>query len=284
MRKRCPDLNFMNSLRFLTVSLFLVVLLPGCTTVKSVTSFLDEKDVREPFRSRDQYVRVVKQDSTKSAKPPANEHPVSLDEDQIRMALGSLEFALPKQTKTFPVFNKPELDLLSKHLSNALSAAGPDEDVAFAVVGKYKSVYGLASEEKFTSARVFYREGKLNIIFYAIQDKYWPQADRRMNPLSPGSRYTAKAHDWALISQIDQEYQKTSDGIRTDWIILDLAAMQARAEMGEKQAEAGTTAQPFWRSQKSVEERLKELDDLRQRKIITEDEYRTKRIDILKDL
>lgn len=269
---------------YLAVILIFCALLSSCSTVKTMTSFLDEKDAREPYRSRDQYVRVVKQDSTKSVKPPANEHPVSLDEDQIRMALGSLEFAVPKQTKTFPVFGKPELDLLSKHLSNALSVAGPDEDVAFAVIGNYKAIHGLAKEQMFTSARVFYREGKLNIIFYAIQDKYWPHADRRMNPMAPGSRFSAMPHDWALISQIDQEYQKTSDGIRTDWIILDLAAMQARAEMGEKQAEAGTTVQPFWRSQKSVEERLKELDDLRQRKIITEDEYRTKRIDILKDL
>jgi hypothetical protein len=269
------------SLSYLVILVALCVGSVGCSTVKA---FVNEKDAREPFRSRDQYVRVIKQDSTKSIKPPANEHPVSLDEDQLRMALGSLEFTLPKQTQSLPVFSKTELDLLSKHISNAIAVANPDEDVAFAVVGNFKAVYGLAKEEMFTSGRVFYRDGKLNIIFYEIQGKYWPRADRRMNPLAPGSRFMAVPHEWALLSQLDQEYYKTSEGLRTDWIILDLAAMQARAAMGEKQAESGTAVQPFWRTQKSVEERLKELDELKQKKIITEEEYKVKRVDILKDL
>ena len=54
--------------------------------------------------------------------------------------------------------------------ARALSQAGPNEDVTFVVVGQRKAVYGLAKQRKVTTGRVFYREGKLNIIFGKMID------------------------------------------------------------------------------------------------------------------
>ena len=266
----------------------------GCSTVeKLVTS---DKETKQLFKSRDQYVRIVKQDTIKGTKTPPNEHPVALDSDQIRNVLGSLEFMLPKQDKSIPVFNKPELDMLARYLSQGLAEAGPDEDVIFAVVGDYRALYGLAKEQKYSSARVFYRDGKLNIIFGKIHEDYksyglYAPVDRRVYPMAPGSRSVRSEHVWTLLPQPDQSFYESNDGLRTEWVILDLASMEARAAMDEKSAASvgaggasGGQVQPVLSAEKSVEERLKVLNDLKTKNLISEEEYQKKRADILKDL
>lgn len=254
----------------------------GCSTLKSITS---NKDSKLLFKSRDQFVRIVEQDSLKGVKTPANGHPVSFDEEQIRMALSSLEFMTPGNDSSSPVFDKPELDVLARYLPTALAQSGPEEDVAFAVVGNFKAVYGLAKEQMYTSGRIFYRDGKLNIIFGEIHGKYWPNADRRLYPLAPGSRFKSTVHTWALLNQPDQVFYSGSEGQRTDWVVLDLASMEARAAMGEK---ATTTqapaAVPYYGTQKSVQERLQILNELKNKNLITSEEYEKKRLEILKDL
>ncbi|MGA7828401.1 MAG: hypothetical protein WCA04_12105 [Geobacteraceae bacterium] len=256
----------------------------GCSTLKSITSNTDSKQL---FKSRDQFVRIVKQDSVKGQKVPANGQPVSLDEGQVRMALRSLEFMTPGKDSSSPVFGDGELDILARYLPQALAQAGPEEDVVFAVIGDYKAVYGLAKEQMFTSGRVFYRDGKLNIIFGDIHAKYWANADRRLYPLTPGSRSKSSVHTWALLPQPDQEFYTGPHGQRTDWVVLDLASMEARAAMGEKaatQAPVVQGAQPYYGAKKTVEERLQILNDLKSKKLITDEEYQQKRLDILKDL
>lgn len=256
----------------------------SCSTLKSLTS---NKDSKVLFTSRDQFVRIVPQDKVKGSQVPANGQPVSLDEEQMRMALSSLEFLTPGKDSSSPVFAKPELDVLSRYLSTALAQAGPDEDVTFAVVGDYLAVYGLAKEQMYTSGRVFYRDGKLNVIFGAIHAKYWPNADRRLYPMAPGSRSKATVHTWALLGQPDQSFYAGQGCQRTDWVVLDLASMEARAAMGEKASATqaqGVAGQPCYVPQKTVEERLQILNDLKNKKLITDEEYEKKRLDILKDL
>ena len=282
MNNVCVGFSQLGTVWKLLVVLLCCVGLVGCSTLKSITS---NKDSKLLFKSRDQFVRIVEQDSVKGVKTPVNGHPVSLDEEQMRMALSSLEFMTPGKDSSSPVFDKPELDVLARHLSTALSQASATEDVAFAVVGNYLAVYGLAKEQMYTSGRVFYRDGKLNIIFGEIHGKYWPNADRRLYPLAPGSRFKSTVHTWALLNQLDQEFYAGPEGQRTDWIVLDLASMEARAAMGEKAATTQTPAAlPYYGAQKSVEERLQILNDLKNKKMITNEEYEQKRLDILKDL
>jgi hypothetical protein len=174
--------------------------------------------------------------------------------------------------------------VLARYISPALAQAGPEEDVAFAVIGDFKAVYGLAKEQMYTSGRVFYRDGKLNIIFGEIHAKYWANTDRRLYPLTPGSRAKSSVHTWALLNQVDQEFYSGPEGQRSDWVVLDLASMEARAAMGEKAATQTPAVVPFYGAQKSVEERLQILNDLKNKKLITNEEYEKKRLDILKDL
>lgn len=275
MRFNPVTLSMPASFRVLTLLMLLCMGATGCSTLKALTG---DKDQKELFRSREQYIRIVKQDGAKGVKVLPNEHPVLLDSGQLSIALGSLEFVLPKKDKSSPVFEKPELDILQRYLANALEQAGPDEDVVFALVGDYYAAYGIAKEQMYTAARVFYREGKLNIIFGDIRGKYWPNVDRRIYPLAPGSRTIPSKHEWKLLGYPYQEFYMGPDGQRTDWVVIDLAAMTARAAMGEKET---PTMPPH---AKTPEERLKMLEDLRNKKMITEDEYKMKRESILNEL
>jgi hypothetical protein len=153
----------------------------------------------------------------------------------------------------------------------------------------YRAVYGLAKTPKFTTGRVFYREGKLNIIFGKIQEDYksyglYAPVDRRLEPLAPGSRSVPSEHIWMLLDQPDQSFYSSNAGTRSDWITLDLASMEARAALGEKPPAQSPAMQGFYGTHKTVEERLMILNDLKNKKMITDEEYEKKRLDILKDL
>jgi len=61
--------------------------------------------------------------------------------------------------------------------------------------------------------------------------------------------------------------------------------MEARAALGEKAATTqAPAAVPYNGTQKSAEERLQILNDLKNKNLITNEEYEKKRLDILKDL
>lgn len=274
---------------FMAVVLVSVVALgtAGCSIFKSFTP--EGKADKELFKSRDQFVRIEKQDAPKGVKVSPNEHPVLLESDQIRSALESMEVMLEGREKSVPVFTKAQLDTLAPLLSRGLAAAGPNEDVVFAVVDKFKAAYGLANELRYTAARVFYRDGKLNIIFGNIQGFFYANQDRRYAPLAPGSRTVPAKQTWVFIDQPDQAYYSGPEGRRSDWITLDLAAMEAKAAAAEKAAKAaaetsGATEGRFYQPKKSVEERLTTLNELKSKKLITEEEYQKKRAAILNDL
>ncbi len=320
------------------IRLVMVFLLPlflmtaGCSTYNSLFKSSPEASSanadRTIWHSREQNVRIVKQDSIKGGTVLRNDHPIMLDPEQIRNALAALEVRLPGIDKPAPVFTGPELDTLGARLSEGLSQAGPDQDVTFVVVGQRKALFGLAKQRKVTTGRVFYREGKLNIIFgkmvedlkfegSSIEHDYQAMNDYRLNALFPGSRAMPVSHSWKLEETPDMQFYEEGGMMRRDWVVLDLASMSGREALGTKPAKTGRTVSetpasvplkesasqetgqvqaPVYqapvvtqvpqagRTSKTVEERLLMLNDLKNKKLITEEEYKAKRASILNDL
>ena len=294
----------------------------GCSLFKSdVAQSGADKTI---WRSREQNVKIVKQETIKGGVVAQNDQPIMLDSGQIRNALALLDVRLTEAEKPIPVFTAPELDVLCDKLSLALTQAGPDEDVTFAVVGQRKVVYGLTKVRKVTTGRVFYREGKLNIIFGKMiddisdqrQHDYRADNDFRLNPLDPGSRVKPVSHKWVLEEQPDAQYYASGGMMRGDWLVLDLATMAAREAMGTRPAKAAVDESGTARKQnvfienkqapavaavttpvtapapaptsakpaKTLEERLTILNDLKNKKLITEEEYKAKRASLLNEL
>lgn len=286
--------------------------LTGCSLFRS-NAVGDKKTEKTLWHSREQNVRIIPQDAVKGAAVAANDHPIMLAPDQIRSALKSLEVKPGAKDDSVPVFTEPELDTLAGKLSEGLSQASPSEDVSFVVIGQRKAIYGLAKQRKVTTGRVFYREGKLNVIFGRMIEDIREYVDLRAFPLTPGSRVSSVTREWKLEETPDMQYHGEDGMYRTDWAVLDLASIAAHGALGTRPAKAPgapraegavprsevgsrddrqehvpvdqTTYIPqTGKAAKSIEERLTILNDLKNKKLITEDEYQAKRADILKDL
>jgi hypothetical protein len=313
------------------ITSFLLLLLfasAGCSIFKSSPESSPVNAERTIWHSRESNVRIVKQDGTRGGTFLKNDQPIVLDSGQIRTALAALEVRLPGSDKTIPVFTGPELDTLCPRLSEGLSLAGPDQDVTFVIVGLRKALFGLAKQRMVTTGRVFYRDGKLNIIFgkmvadlvnegSTIEHDYQAMNDYRLNGLIPGSRLSPVSHNWSLEEVPYMQFYAENGMYRTDWIILDLASMAAHEALGIKpaktvgtvsetpasvrekantpqetrqvqtpayQAPVVTQAPQTGKTSKTIEERLLILNDLKNKKLITDEEYKKKRAEILNDL
>jgi hypothetical protein len=315
----------------LAVMCFLIAVLilsAGCSIFKSSPDASLVNAESTIWHSRESNVRIVKQDGTRGGTFLQNDQPIKLNSWQIRTALAALEVRLSGSDKAIPVFTEAELDTLCPKLSEGLSLAGSGQDVTFAIVGLRKTLFGLAKQRKVTTGRVFYREGKLNIIFgkmvedlvkggSTVEYDYQAQNDYRLNPLIPGSRSRSVNHSWTLEEIPDMQFYAEGGMYRTDWIMLDLASMAAHEALGIKpaktvgtvsetpasvrekantpqetrqvqtpayQAPVVTQAPQTGKTSKTIEERLLILNDLKNKKLITDEEYKKKRAEILNDL
>ncbi len=234
------------------------------------------------WQSRDQFVAIEKQDGAGTAE--ANDHPAKLSADRLRSMLASLGITEPGKDKPLPVFNEPEREKLVELLREGLSQAGPGEDVTFAVIGQFPALMGLVRERKVTTGRVFYRKGELNIIFGMVHRDFSENEDRRLAPFVPGSR-TRPAELGGKISASEGAVAFTMK--RDDWPVFSAASHAPAPEMSEEGAGPATKQEhePA-RADKpaTVEERLMLLNSLRDKKLITDEEYRTKRQKILDEL
>ncbi|MCI0400691.1 MAG: SHOCT domain-containing protein [Gammaproteobacteria bacterium] len=146
--------------------------------------------------------------------------------------------------------------------------------------------------------------------------------DRRLHAFIPGSRASEQSHSWQLVLADGEALRSTGDVSRGDWLVLDLPVVVAAVERKAKEAAEpqGTAQEAAYLRQEaerlgaerrqmreemarmrkqmqeiqasgasdasgeSLEERLAILDDLKKKKLISEEEYEAKRQEILNDI
>jgi len=283
----------------------------------------EEKAVRTLWTSGEQYVAIEKQDRQAGVTMKANEHLTEISVERIRIALESIDFRAQDKDKSISLFNEPELKILPEYIAEGLALAGPDEDVTFVIIGNYVESMGVLKKRMVTTGRVFCQDGQINIIFGDVHriltEVMGIPEDRRLNPFLPGSRggSVGKVEGMLLPKQGGEIFAKT----RSDWIVFPVQGSEtpytppaARVESGaapgigtapvaapgartmtpatvrDTGGAAGQDLRPVYRerpapaAKKGIDERLMILNDLRNKKLITDEEYRTKRMDILNDL
>ncbi len=274
-----------------------------------------------------QVFKYEKQDSSKFGK---NNHPVNLDEKEITTALTALEFT---EKKLFTgetiksVFTIAQVNLLGKQLAKGLKNAKPGQDIIFVLVGSSSKLV-LLSEKYFITGRVFYKDGKLNMIlgeYYMVRntelERVFDPGDNRAVAYSfnYGSR-TRQSNKFkgTIITVPGFENMKTAKKFRHDWFLLDvelasqayLAAREAimnptsrdsrqlqieaaklarerramRAEMARMRKEMKQINSGAGTSSKTPEERITTLSQLLTKELITQEEYDTRRKEILNDI
>ncbi len=192
--------------------------------------FGDDKDIIWKSGSN-QYIKYEKQESNKFG---ANEHPVELDQKQIANALKALEysekkFLTGKVIKS--VFTLSQMNLFAKQFAKGLKNAKPGQDIIFVIEGTNPKLLVL-TDNYFLSGRVFYKEGKLNIIigdFNLVRNEAFElvyDPSRRAVPytFNFGSRLkSSNKFKETLLSAPGVENQVIKGKFRRDWFMLDVA-------------------------------------------------------------
>ena len=271
----------------------------GLLLLLTLSSAALAEDVRYLWQSREQFVALERQDAASAGPAHPNDHPAPAELTQERLAaiLTSMDLRADAGSKPEPLFTAQSIQIIAPQLEQALQQATPGQDVTFASIGLYNALYGLAKSPKVTTGRVFYKSGRLNIIIGLAQQEVNDRDDRRLFPFTPGSRQKPLEGDWTLLPQPAQTGYSM---VRKDWVAFsnDWRAAAAQAPVAGQHvlqpqvapakampAEPAPTqpAKPHTGT-RSPADRLTTLNDLRDRGLISAEEYRDKRLEILNGL
>ncbi len=303
----------------------LISLLSVCLYCFSVSLHADEEYIWKSGLNL--YFKYAKQDTAELGK---NDHPVDLDEGEIITVLGSMTYIDKKlfseNEEIVPVFSRSQAQLLGEQLSKGLRNATPDQDIIFVIGGSSRKLLVL-TERAFVAGRVFYKDGKLNLILgdydrarnEAFEAIYDPSGKGNIPySFNYGSRTRkTSGFDEQFVAMAGINNKVVGNTTRQNWFEIDIkkaaAAVIAEQKRKERFSEGGGNAalqqeadklarerremrlemarirQEMNENQKgnntlSVEERLVKLNELRDKGLITEDEYNTKREEILSDI
>jgi len=267
--------------------------------VAAITCAADApRDVIVLWSANDQWVKVEPQDD---AAAPPNDHPAQLASEAISNALAALRVRIVDEDTASEVqrsvFTAEELRNLAPRIASGLAKAGPAQDVTFSTIGSHpRAAGGLVKDPGVNAGRVFYDDGKINVIFGELQSGYrkrsvYGQRTEDFTARQQGSRAQAAEHEWALAARPGVELHSNAGGVRNDWVEIDSAAGAAAVPQAPAAARppaataAGSGEGPAaTKSGVDLEQRLKTLKELRDKNLISEEAYRAKMQELLSEL
>jgi len=310
----------------LTTTILITSLLFFCSSGMAIEFFGDDENIIWKI-SLNQYIKYSEQDSKKFGK---NDHPVELDEKEIFYTLKALEYeeksvlSFSEQLKT--VFSSLQLKILSQSLAKGLKNAKPEQDIIFVLEKAKNKLLGL-KDRTFNAGRIFYKNGKLNII---MGDYEFFRSEAFEKAYDPGGQsavpYSFNFGKRTRMSKAFENVHFNATGVnikqinrerRSDWLVMDVSVAskayitgenkkqnpvtaadkkleiesaklakqrrEMRAEMARMRKEVQTATKGS-SSTKSIKERMATLDELLGDKLITQEEYDSKRKEILNDI
>jgi hypothetical protein len=261
------------------------------------------RDVVVLWSANDQWVKIEPQDEAAAAP---NDHPAQLANEVVSNALAALRIRIvDEDTATESqrsVFTAEELRNLAPRIASGLAKAGPRQDVTFSTIGSHpRAAGGMVKDPGVNAGRVFYVDGKINVIFGELQSGYrkrsvYGQRTEDFTPRREGSRTKAAEHEWALAARPGVELHSNAGGMRNDWVEIDGAAVASGAAAVSQAPAAATPAATAatqagsgegpaaTKSKVDIEQRLKTLKELRDKNLISEEAYRAKMQELLSEL
>lgn len=123
------------------------------------------------WEQNEQYVHLVAIEN----KALPNNHPIALDPVEVEQALASLQLwtkgGVFRDEQSLPVYSKGQAGTIARYLVDALNKASPNEDVTFNIRSYADVLLSVGREREWTTGRVFYRDGKLNLIIGEYQKR-----------------------------------------------------------------------------------------------------------------
>lgn len=218
-----------------------------------------------------------------------NQHPVQVDAEALRQQLAQVRFVVGAGTQA--LFAADELGELIEPLIEAFGNATPDDDLLLLSTSRRGG--GLLSQPLGITARLFVQGGQLQLLVNDARYEFFNDYKGTGKPpqFNFGSR--TKASQIALRST-------TGSNTRPDWLALPTTlpaapavaapvAVTPKTVAPAATAPAAPAAQPALRPRDpgfadEAEQRLLTLKRLRERGLISEEEYQQKRREILQAL
>jgi Short C-terminal domain len=215
-----------------------------------------------------------------------NQHPATVAPDALKQQLALVQASVKGAPQT--LFAADELGDLVGPLAQALDRARPGDDVL--LLSSSRREGGLLAAPTAVTARLFVQGGNLQLIVHDARFEFYDAYRGTQN--APRFSYGSRASAGSAAVQ--------SDGAKTqraDWLSIPLTAQNAPSAPSAPSAQPATmpapvqsVAPPPARIPKDaaagddIERRLETLKRLRDKGLITEDEYQQKRKEILQQL
>ena len=243
----------------------------------------------EIWSRTDEFVRLEPQDDPGA---PPNDHPVQLEARNVGTMLSALQAGFEDEDDPVPVFSREEVAVLGRAIAEGLARAEPGQDVTFSTIGSHKTGH-LLGRQMVNTGRVFYRDGKLNVVFGEVHGEYrkknvYGQRSEDFRPRRAASRTTPPDVEWRLEETAGAERYAAGGQERPDWVLLapDAAPAMTQAPAAGKATAAREQPAPAAarrpaQQARSAEERLADLKKLRDDDLIPEEVYGAKVQEIL---
>lgn len=301
--------NMIKTLKNKGKVIFLASLLLSSSSVFAISLFGKDSFIWK--ENTNVYVKYAGQDSFQFG---ANEHPVELAETDLRTILQSLR---TQEDESKTVFTDRQSQILGKFFSQGLRNAKPDQDIVFALDREAPRPLGLKPNVFYLSGRTFYKDGRLNLMLGDYDFRRNVAYETTYDPTKVGiAKYyfnhgkrsaSSGSFDKKIVSIEGIDKMQLNNSQRNDWLVIDVAAVSTTlsqlesnshhpAELREDMVDTrrdNTTraviAPPTSQTTSSsaphpVEQRLIVLKRLRDKGLITEEEYDKKRKVILDEL
>jgi hypothetical protein len=214
-----------------------------------------------------------------------NQHPARVTADALRWQLGGIRVTLGGSSVA--LFAADEINDFAEPLAQALAVAGPGDDVL--LVSSSRRGASFLTDVTAVTARLFVHDDKLQLIVRDARAAFVKEYinSNKAPKFSHGSRANASA---VVLSN------SSAASRRGDWLALGLtlpgaapalvaAPVTAAATVAPTAAAAPATAAPALEPlQTEAEHRLATLKRLRDRGLISEEEFQEKRKEVLKQL
>jgi len=259
-------------LSLFTLSLFV---LTGCAS----------KTIHTPiFEKGEEHVWL--EQHSNGATGTGYDHPVEIEVVQVKTILASIKtenLFFSKWKEGENVFNDEEASRLAPLLSEALGKANSNQWINFSILVIRDGYVG--KTDHLTDGIAFVKEGKINIVFLNINHEIIianmerPYDRKKKRNYGDPRLITSTDYFVRLLSDPAKGYSKPSTE-HNNWIIIDPnKVLEARLQEKEETKMEKVKTQSL-----NVSERLKILQELKDEKIITEEEYQQKRKAIIEDL
>jgi len=195
--------------------------------------FGNDDDAMVVWQGPGQYIKIVEQDWDKDhRKAPRNEHPAQVTAPHMAVVLASLQGwrpeDSPESTRSVPLFTNEEISTFAPLLADALTKAGPKQDVVFATSGRHEA---FSNDSTRTNAgRMFVTNGRLNIIFGDVLRPGTGDVNdisQYSEPHRAGKRLEPTSRDIILSKGVGINYYTIFDRARVDWAVIDVPTLVA---------------------------------------------------------